>query len=75
MALYGTSGTVRTGVPLGQFEIQAAGTGNDAVTLTSGGAGPVFVWVLPTGVCVTPDSPATDPCTTPSTAPVAVTVG
>ena len=34
---------VRTGLPLGQFEIQATGKRlNDAVTLTSGANGPVY---------------------------------
>ena len=82
MTLNGTSGNVATGLPLGQYEILATGNGtNDAVS--SGPAlpppnppnSPVFVWITPTGVCTSTDAPLTVPCATPSTSPIAVTVG
>jgi hypothetical protein len=73
MALNGTSGSVKTGLPLGQYEIEAIDTGNRSVYI--GSSSPVYVWVTPTGWCSTTDSPLSTPCSTPSTTAVAVTVG
>ncbi len=76
MKLNGTTGTVATGLPLGQYEIEAVDTGNE--TVSSGAStpnSPVYVWITPTGVCTKVDAPLTDPCATPSTSPIAVTVG
>jgi hypothetical protein len=75
MTLNGTSGTSATGLPLGQFEIEASGSGSND-TVSSGGSYPVYVWMLPTGVCEQAGSPITNPTTcTPSTSPISVTVG
>jgi hypothetical protein len=65
-ALNGTSGTVSTGLPLGQFQIAATGTGNVSVSL--------YVWVFPTGVCTSSSVITTLPCTT-TTSAIPVTVG
>lgn len=63
--LNGTSGTVSTGLPLGQFVISATGTGNVSFNL--------YVWIFPTGVCSS-SSVISLPCT-PSTSTIPVTVG
>jgi hypothetical protein len=64
--LNGTSGTVSTGLPLGQFQIGATGTGNVSVSL--------YVWILPNGVCSS-SSEMSQPCSTPVTTSIPVTVG
>jgi hypothetical protein len=61
---YLNNGTSATGLPLGQFQIQATGTG---VSVN------LYVWILPSGVCSSTTQMAT-PCSTPTTSPIAVTV-
>lgn len=63
--LNGTGATVATGLPLGQFQIQATGTGNVSMSL--------YVWIFPTGECSS-SSLMTSPCT-PSGSAIPVTVG
>jgi hypothetical protein len=73
MTLNGTSGSVRTGLPLGQYEIEATDAGNSSVFI--GTNDPVYVWILPNGVCPTTGTPLTSPCPTPISTAIAVTVG
>ena len=75
MTLNGTSGTVATGLPLGQFQILATVSGsNPAVSVTSSHTTPVYVWMLPTGYCES-SSPQAAPCSSPLTTALGVTVG
>ncbi|MGA2528185.1 MAG: prepilin-type N-terminal cleavage/methylation domain-containing protein [Acidimicrobiales bacterium] len=67
---------VNTGLPLGQYQLAAAGTGsNDNVYY--GGSSPTYVWVIATGVCVRAGSSMTS-CTSSSAnytaEPTAITV-
>jgi len=79
LALNGIAGgTSASGLPLGQYQIQATVTGsNPTVSLTTGGSHPVYVWILPTGICEssTPYTSSDSPCSSPSTTALAVTVG
>lgn len=67
------SGSSAVGLPLGQFEIGAVVSGTNS-TVSSGGSSPVYVWILPTGVCES-STPLTSPCSSPSTSAISVTVG
>jgi len=62
------------GLPLGQFVIQATDTGSSN-KVSSGSTSPVYVWILPTGVCVSTGAPLSAPCPSPVTSPIGVTVG
>lgn len=58
---------VATGLPLGQFQLAAAGNGtNEAVS-------PAYVWITPSGVCTSTTSMSS--CSSPSTTSIPVTVG
>lgn len=70
MTLNGTSGTVATGLPLGEFQLETTGTGN--VTPASGSD--TYFWMTPTGVCGS-TTVMTSPCSSPSTSAIAVTIG
>lgn len=68
-----------TGLPLGQYQLEATNTGTQGVNYgSSGTTSPVYVWVTPTGVCVQAGSTMTT-CTSSSssftTSPITVTVG
>lgn len=65
------AGTSSTGLPLGQFELSVTDTGGTS-TLSTGGSSPVYVWILPTGVCVS-SIEMSSPCSSPSTTAIAVT--
>jgi len=71
MALNGHSGTFATGLPLGQFEIEATGTGGVNETVS-----PAWVWITPTGVCSysSESDIGSNPCSTPLTSAISVTV-
>jgi len=64
------SGTsYQTGLPLGQFQLQATGTGN------YGTVSPAYIWILPNGVCTFSSNQSTPAGCTPSTSAIAVTIG
>ena len=76
-SLYGTSGstfasngTSSTGLPLGEFQLQAtvSSGGNNAVS-------PSYVWILPTGVCTSSNVNIDAANCTPSISTLAVTIG
>lgn len=68
MALnYTTNATTSaTGLPLGQFLLQATLTGTQSISVH-------YIWILPNGVCSSA-SYMSSPCTSPSTSSVAVTI-
>jgi hypothetical protein len=64
------SGTsYQTGLPLGEFQLEATGTGNNA------NVSPSYVWILPSGVCTFSSVQTTPAGCTPSTSAIAVTIG
>jgi hypothetical protein len=75
LTLNGDSGTFSTGLPLGEYEVQATdATTNEAITYSGASSSGLYVWVLPTGVCWADDI-TTDPTScTPSTSPISVSV-
>jgi Tfp pilus assembly protein PilX len=74
LALNGISGTFATGLPLGQFQIQAAnGNTNEPVTLQGSSSSGLYVWVTPTGVCAS-QTPLTSPCVQSSMTTSAISV-
>ncbi|MGH9172200.1 MAG: type IV pilus modification PilV family protein [Acidimicrobiales bacterium] len=68
-----TSGASDTGLPLGQYLLQATNNTDTSETVSSGGKTPAYVWVLPTGVCES-NVVASTPCASPKTS-IAVTIG
>ncbi len=75
-----SGGGSATGLPLGQFLLGAVvSSGASTVTLTAGGTSstntaPVYVWILPNGVC-TSSTILTTPCSSPSTSAITVQIG
>ena len=70
LSLNKISGTsYQTGLPLGQFQLKATGTGNNATV------SPAYVWILPSGVCTFSSVQSTPVGCTPSTSAIAVTIG